>query len=388
MGRTAGGGAGRAVGTGRVVRDPQPLLAARCSLLASRCSLLARDPDAHTLTLHRVVQAVLQDELDEDGQRRWAERAVRVVERGFPNPQEFSDWPQCERLLPQAQAAAAWIARWDFAFEERGRLLNQAAYYLYQRGRYAEAELLQQRALALRERALSPNHPAIAQSLNNLTELYRNQGHWVEAEPLFQRALEILERALSPNHPAITNNSLNNLALLYHAQGRTADAEPLFQHALAIRERALDPDHPDVANSLNNLVGLYRDQGRTAEAEPLFQRALAIWKRTEHPNLAAGLENYAVLLARTGCTAEAATLSAAHAAHAVRAHWSIENRLHDVRDVTLGEDASRIRRNPGLFALLRSFTLNLLPFNGVTHISLGLYDNALNFDQLLAYQGL
>ena len=83
-----------------------------------------------------------------------------------------------------------------------------------------------------------------------------------------------------------------------------------------------------------------------------------------------------------------ATLSAAHAAHAVRAHWGIENRLHYVRDVTLGEDASRIRHNPGIFALLRSFALNLLRFNGISNISLGLYDNALNFDRLLAYQGL
>ena len=84
----------------------------------------------------------------------------------------------------------------------------------------------------------------------------------------------------------------------------------------------------------------------------------------------------------------AAALSAADAAQVVRAHWSIENRLHYVRDVTLGEDASRIRRNPGLFALLRSFALNLLRFNGISNISLGLYDNALNFDRLLAYQGL
>ncbi len=83
-----------------------------------------------------------------------------------------------------------------------------------------------------------------------------------------------------------------------------------------------------------------------------------------------------------------ATLSAADAAHAVRAHWGIENRLHYVRDVTLGEDASRIRHNPGIFALLRSFALNLLRFNGVSNISLALYDNALNFDRLLAYQGL
>jgi len=81
-------------------------------------------------------------------------------------------------------------------------------------------------------------------------------------------------------------------------------------------------------------------------------------------------------------------LSAADAAHAVRTHWSIENCLHYVRDVTLGEDASRIRRNPGLFALLRSFALNVLRFNGVTNISLALYDNALDFDRLLAYKGL
>ena len=78
------------------------------------------------------------------------------------------------------------------------------------------------------------------------------------------------------------------------------------------------------------------------------------------------------------------TLSATDAAHAVHAHWGIKNH----RDVTLDEEASCIRRNPGLFAVLRSFSLNLLCFNGVTHISLGLYDNALNFDRLLAYQGL
>ena len=95
-----------------------------------------------------------------------------------------------------------------------------------------------------------------------------------------------------------------------------------------------------------------------------------------------------VLRQETAYYLSTATLSAVHAAYAIRAHWGIENRLHYVRDVTLGEDASRIRRNPGLFALLRRFALNLLRFNGVTHISLGLYDNALNFDRLLAYQGL
>jgi predicted transposase YbfD/YdcC len=47
---------------------------------------------------------------------------------------------------------------------------------------------------------------------------------------------------------------------------------------------------------------------------------------------------------------------------AIRAHWGIENQLHWVLDVTLGEDASRIRRGhaPENFALLRRMAVSLL----------------------------
>ena len=51
------------------------------------------------------------------------------------------------------------------------------------------------------------------------------------------------------------------------------------------------------------------------------------------------------------------------AAAAVRKHWGIENKSHYTRDVTLREDASRIRTNPGIFARLRSFTYNILRHN-------------------------
>ena len=56
-------------------------------------------------------------------------------------------------------------------------------------------------------------------------------------------------------------------------------------------------------------------------------------------------------------------VDAEQAAEAIRCHWHIENRSHYVRDVTLGEDASRIRINPGVFARLRSFAANILRFN-------------------------
>ncbi len=81
-------------------------------------------------------------------------------------------------------------------------------------------------------------------------------------------------------------------------------------------------------------------------------------------------------------------VSAARFNRVIREHWGIENRTHYVRDTRFQEDASRIRRNPSIFALLRSFALNLMRFNGVKNISLGLYDNALSLDRVLAYKGL
>ena len=113
------------------------------------------------------------------------------------------------------------------------------------------------------EKALGPDHPDVAQSLNNLALLYVNQGRYADAEPLYKRSLAINEKALGPDHPDVAT-SLNNLAVLYANQGRYADAEPLYKRSLAIREKALGPDHPDVAVSLNNLAALYDDQGRYA----------------------------------------------------------------------------------------------------------------------------
>ena len=78
-------------------------------------------------------------------------------------------------------------------------------------------------------------------------------------------------------------------------------------------------------------------------------------------------------------------LTAQEFGRAVRAHWGIENRAHHVRDRILGEDASRIRCHPGIFARIRSFALNILRAHGVANVSEAIYTNALSFDGLLAY---
>jgi CHAT domain-containing protein len=143
---------------------------------------------------------------------------------------------------------------------------------LEKQGRYSEAIPLAQRALAIFEKSLGPNHPNVGASLNNLAELYLNQGRYADAVPLFKRSLAIKEKTLGPDHPNVAS-SLNSLAVLYARQGRYANAEPLLKRSLAILEKSRGPNHPLVATSLNSLAELYRDQSRWAEALPLVRTA-------------------------------------------------------------------------------------------------------------------
>jgi tetratricopeptide (TPR) repeat protein len=113
---------------------------------------------------------------------------------------------------------------------------------------------------------------------------------FAEAEALYRRALAVREEVLGPRHPS-TATSYNNLAANFMDQGQPAAAEPLFRKALAIREEALGPQHPDTAQSYNNLAANLGAQGQHAQAEALHRRALAVqgevlappWRSTSTP---------------------------------------------------------------------------------------------------------
>ncbi len=71
------------------------------------------------------------------------------------------------------------------------------------------------------------------------------------------------------------------------------------------------------------------------------------------------------------------TPSRAHARQLLewnRSYWGIENRLHWVRDETLGEDRSQVRvgNGPQVMAALRNLTLTLLRRSGATNIAAAL----------------
>lgn len=73
-----------------------------------------------------------------------------------------------------------------------------------------------------------------------------------------------------------------------------------------------------------------------------------------------------------------------------RGHWSIENRSHYVRDVTFGEDASRIRTGSGpeIMAALRNAAIGFLRITGATNIAETVRRNASQVRTLFASLGI
>ncbi len=210
-----------------VVADRSRLNAALAALL--KYSLIRRDATTHTLTIHRLVQAVIKDEMDEETQRQWAERAVQATSQVFPFD-EPPPWSRSQRYLPHALVCEELIKQWNLTLDAAAALLNYAGWYLKNRGQYREAEPLVQYALTIGENRYGRDHPNTDYLLNNLAVLYRLQGKYEEAEPLYQRSLAISERTFGLEHPE-TASTLNNLANLYNRQGKYEEAEPLYHCA-------------------------------------------------------------------------------------------------------------------------------------------------------------
>jgi len=73
-----------------------------------------------------------------------------------------------------------------------------------------------------------------------------------------------------------------------------------------------------------------------------------------------------------------------------RGHWGIENRSHYVRDVTMGEDASRIRKGnaPQNIATLRNAIISLFRSNGKKNIAAALRETTWNLQRIREMLGI
>ena len=154
------------------------------------------------------------------------------------------------------------------------------------------------------------------------------------------------------------------------------DNQPTLRRNIAALFNDLDPGRPD-----------YQAEGRGHAREEIRR----IWVRDIPTGLLSDGFSLAVqairierLVIRLGkksteivyaiTSRPRATASAKKLAAFIRGHWSIENRVHYVRDVTFDEDRSRVRTAdaPRVLASMRNLAIGVLRLAGTTNIAQGL----------------
>jgi tetratricopeptide (TPR) repeat protein len=272
-----------------------------------RYSLVEVDVDKSSLSVHRlvqaVVQAVVQDGLVEDEGKVWAGAAVDVVDQAFPfQSDDVRTWAECARLLPHALVAKGYIEALGIPSGRAGTLLNKMALYLEGRAQYVDAKNILQQTLSIMSVVYGQEHSEFAITLSNLGGVLKELGDLQGAREHLERALAIGEQALGPDHPNVAIR-VNNLGSVLRAMGDLHGAREHLERALAIDEQALGPDHPDVARDVNNLGGVLQDLGDLHGAKAHYERALAISEKVLgplHPNVGAYANNLGLVLKELG----------------------------------------------------------------------------------------
>ena len=327
---------------------------ARAGLYAYSLIATARSEDglAKGFGIHRLMQDFARRAMTDErrGEALW--EALIWIDRAFAgNPLDVRSWPVLDPLAPHALAVARRADEAGIA-EPTAQLFGQLGLLLHAKARFAEAEPLLRRALAIIEASYAWDSPTMAIALMRLVELLCATNRHSEAEPLLRRyeaigkaihgpdyeffrivrvnpeshprageppgrteavlrrAVAIGEASFGPDHPKVAER-LCILSLLLHGMERPSEAEPLIRRSLAIVEASYGPNHPEVANSLNNLAGFLQETHRFDEAEQLFRRALKIIEKSlgdDHPQVSIELNLLANLLEDTNRHDEAESL--------------------------------------------------------------------------------
>ena len=308
-----------------------------CAVLLNY-SLIHRNVTGNQLAIHRLVQAVLQDRLDEEEQKKWAEKTVMSVERALSTA--LSE--EIEQYLPHARQCANLIKRWDLQGEEVAYLLEQAADAIHSRGWYAQATPLYLRTLGALQKLPGSDHSRVMKCLMDIARVHMERGMYDFAAVIYETAYKQYEATFGLEHPLVMRCLVHlvqallkgdqaqkaidlgtvvshwyrelqepesvELAMTYQITaeisalvGRNDLAEADYLSALQIYKRVLGSEHPEVAKSLINLGIFYLSHDNLVQAEVSFQQALNIQQQSlgmDHPDRAKGLDGLAELFYR------------------------------------------------------------------------------------------
>jgi eukaryotic-like serine/threonine-protein kinase len=188
---------------------------------------------------------------------------------------------------PAAAETAMVRAFWRADASRHDELRAEAAARLvfvvgYQEGHLVDADRWATAAQSVLER-LGGHELLQAWLLNDLGCVYSLQGRKEAMVQLMKEGLALKVKALGPDHPDV-GLSEGNLGLALRELGRNDEALIHIDRAIALRERALGAGHPAIATDLSNRGEILNELGHYQEARQSFQSARVVWERELGPD--------------------------------------------------------------------------------------------------------
>jgi tetratricopeptide (TPR) repeat protein len=237
-----------------------------------RSSLLEAPPGSGTITVHRLLQTYLLENMPRERRHRLLSVAIGLLLDAFYQSWFYID--RCAQALPHAEACLKIAVQDDIAPREASILMTRMAHYHRTRGEIFKACDLHEEALKVREKAFGKNSPEVARSLINLGLVLIGKGKPDKAVETQKRALGILT-SVEPPDEELAAICRNNLGLALTASGQYVQAIEWHKQAYDYWTEK-NEQHSNAAQALDNIGLALCLLGDLAQAEKMLQRAVEI----------------------------------------------------------------------------------------------------------------
>lgn len=167
----------------------------------------------------------------------------------------------------------------DNNLEVADSLDDLSAWDFSRRMKRDEAESLARKAIAIRQQLLGPDNLVVTVSTLKLQATLADiQGRRADEEATLRDLIAAQRRLYGNAHPSLAQ-SLNTLASVLKNEGKVEESEAPRREALAMQTHLLGGESAEVAQTLCNLGELLMEEDKLEEAEYLFRSSLAVRRK-------------------------------------------------------------------------------------------------------------